>query len=262
VADLKSGKVVHSIKGLEEPQGIRFITGSNAIFVANGVDGVCKVFNADSYRQIAAVELDGDADNVRYDASAKKIYVGYGSGGIATIDAATFRKLADIKLEGHPESFQLGDRRIFVNVPDARLLEVVDPGKNSIEARWKIEAAASNYPMALDTANHRLFVGCRQPAKLLVIDTETGKITATLDTDSDTDDIFYDRAAGRIYMSCGGGYVDVFRQMDPDRYKSVFRAETRSGARTSLFVPQLNQFIVAAPARSGNEAELMIFDGK
>jgi hypothetical protein len=83
-----------------------------------------------------------------------------------------------------------------------------------------------------------------------------------LDTDGDTDDIFYDTVTRQIYMSCGDGYVDVFRQSDPDKYEIVSKIETRSGARTSFFVPELNQLIVAAPARSGTEAQLMFYEKK
>ncbi len=262
VVDVMNRKVIHTIKGLSEPQGIRFIPECNAIFVANGVNGSCDVFNADSYEQITTVKLDGDADNVRYDSATKKIYVGYGNGGIAIIDAITFKKLAEIKLSGHPESFQLENKNVFVNVPDAHLLEIIDLEKNSIKAAWKIEQASSNFPMALDATNHRLFIGCRHPAKLIIINTETGKTIASLDTDGDADDIFYDDKAGQIYMSCGSGFVDVFKQIESDHYESELKIETCSGARTSLFVPELDQLIVAAPARSGHMAQLLIYQVK
>ena len=260
VVDVKNAKVVHTIKDLNEPQGIRYIPESNVIFIANGDNGACDVFNADSYQKITSVKLESDADNVRYDSVAKRIYVGYGSGSIAIIDATTYKQLADIKLPGHPESFQFNNKRIFVNVPDAHLIEIIDLEKMSIESRWKIEEATSNYPMALDANNHRIFIGCRQPAKLLVIDTGSGKTIASLDTDSDTDDIFYDSSSKLIYMSCGSGNIDIVKQIDPDKYKVVSKIETRDGARTSLFVPELHQLFVAAPSRYGKEAQLMIYE--
>jgi YVTN family beta-propeller protein len=262
VVDVKNKNVIHTIKGLGEPQGIRFIPESNAIIVANGDNGACDVFNADTYQRINSIKLEGDADNVRYDSVAKKIYVGYGSGGIAIIDATSFKQLADVKLSGHPESFQLDNSKIFVNVPDAHLITVIDLEKNSIKTKWKIEEATANFPMALDATNHRLFIGCRHPAKLLVLDSETGKIIVTLDTDSDTDDIFYDNVSKLIYMSCGSGNIDVFKQGDPDKYTVMSKVETSAGARTSLFVPELNQLFVAAPARSGKEAQIMIYEIK
>ena len=264
VVDLKSKKVIHTIKGLHEPQGIKFIPENNVVFVANGENGECDVFNADSYQLITSVKTSGDADNVRYDAIARKIYVGYGDGGMAIIDSKTYHQLADIKLPGHPESFQLGpdSKSVFVNVPDSKILVTIDLDKKEISDKWKIETALANFPMALDSKNHRLFIGCRKPAKLLVINSENGKTITQIDIDYDTDDVFYDSSSGLIYISCGGGYIDVLKQTDPDKYETMSRIETSSGARTSLYIPELNQLIVAAPARSGNEAHLLIYEKK
>jgi YVTN family beta-propeller protein len=265
VVDLKIKKVIHTIKGLHEPQGIKYLTEGNIVFVANGAIGECDIYNADTYQLITSIKMPGgDADNVRYDITTGKIFVGYGDGGIAVIDAKTFKLLADIKLPGHPESFQLSadSKIIFVNVPDAQMLATIDLDKNLITNKWKIEVAKANFPMALDEINHRLFIGCRNPAKLLIINSETGNIIAQIDIDSDTDDVFYDNPSKQIYVSCGGGYVDVIKQNGPDKYEVTSRIESRSGARTSLFVPELNQLLVAAPARSGSEAQLMIYEKK
>jgi hypothetical protein len=233
--------------------------------VANGGDGECYIYNADTYQLIKSIKMPGaDADNVRYDVTSGKILVGYGDGGIAVIDSKTFKQLADVKLPGHPESFQLSadSKKIFVNVPDAQMLATIDLEKMTVIDQWKIEIAEANFPMALDATNHRLFVGCRNPAKLLVISSESGNIITQIDIDSDTDDVFYDNPSKQIYVSCGGGYIDVIKQSGPDKYEVTSRIESRSGARTSLFVPELNQILVAAPARSGSEAQLMIYEKK
>ncbi len=161
VVDLRNHKVIHSIKGLAEPQGIQYIPGSDVIFVANGGNGACNVFNAGSYEQTGSVKLAGDADNVRYDASAERIYTGYGSGGIAVIDAVSFRLLQEVKLPGHPESFQAdyASGILYLNIPGERLVAVINLGSGAVEKEWKLEEAGSNFPMALDTASHRLFIG-------------------------------------------------------------------------------------------------------
>ena len=262
VVDLISKKVIHTIKNLHEPQGIKYIPENNVIFVANGENGECDVFNTVSYQLITSIKMEGDADNVRYDPSSGRIFVGYGDGAIAIIDAKTYKLLSEIKLPGHPESFQLDSdaKRIFVNVPDALMIATLDIEKKSTTDKWKMEYATANFPMALDSKNHRLFIGCRNPAKLLVINSETGKMVTQTDISSDTDDIFYDASSRQIYISCGGGYIDVVSQIDKDNYKTISRVESRSGARTSLFVPELNQLIVAAPARAGNDAQLMIYE--
>ena len=188
-------------------------------------------------------------------------YMGYGSGGIAIIDGKTFKLLGDVKLPGHPESFQLDEvsKKLYVNIPGVRIVTAIDLNSNLTEANWKIKEAASNFPMALDTAGRRLFIGCRNPAKLLVVNTGTGRTVTSLDIDSDADDIFYEAGSRRIYVSCGGGYVDVFMQIGRDSYDILPKVQTQAGARTSLFVPELNSLFVAAPAHMGNEARILVY---
>ena len=261
VVDLKNKKVIHSIKNLHEPQGVAFITENNSLVVANGDNGECDIFNATDFQKTNSIQLGDDADNVRYDATDKKIYVGYGNGSIAIIDATTFKLINEIKFSGHPESFQINkqEKKMYVNVPDEKQIDVIDLSQNKIIAQWKNTTANANFPMALDEANHRLFIGCRHPSKLKVLDTETGRTISTLDIDGDTDDVFYNASAKEIYVSCGSGYVDVFSQVDANHYASNGKMKTNSGARTSLFIPQLHQLIVAAPARMGSNAQLMIY---
>jgi DNA-binding beta-propeller fold protein YncE len=200
VVDLKNKKVIHSIKELHKPQGVAFIPESNCIFVANGDNGQCDIFNADSFQKINSIKLSGDADNVRYDAEEKKIYVGYGEGGIAVIDAATFKLITQIKFPGHPESFQIDKaaKKMYVNVPDEKHIVIIDLKINSVIGNWKITDASANFPMALDETNHRLFIGCRHSPKLLIINTQTGKVISSFEIDSDTDDIFYDATKKEI----------------------------------------------------------------
>jgi YVTN family beta-propeller protein len=261
VVDLKNKKVIHSIKKLHEPQGVAFIPENNSLVVANGDNGECDVFNASNFQKTNSIQLGDDADNIRYDATDKKVYVGYSRGGIAIIDATTFKLINEIKLSGHPESFQMNkqEKKMYVNVPDEKQIDVIDLLQNKIIAQWKNTTANANFPMALDEANHRLFIGCRYPSKLLVLDSETGKTILSLNIDGDTDDVFYNASAKEVYVSCGSGYVDLFNQVDSDHYRSNGKIKTYSGARTSLFIPPLHQLIVAAPARMGSNAQLMIY---
>ena len=264
VVDLNNKKVIHSIKELHEPQGIVFIPQSNSIFVANGENGECDVFNAETFQKTNSISLGDDADNVRYDSLDKKIYVGYGSGGIAIIDAHNFNILSQIKLTGHPESFQIDktQKKMFVNVPGEKQIEVIDLVKDAVIAQWKLTEARANFPMALDEKDNRLFVGCRHPSKLLVMDMQTGKTISSLDIDSDVDDIFYNSISKEIYLSCGGGYVDVFKQDDANHYSAIGKTETLSGARTSLFTPGLNELLVASPSSISRSAQLLIYEIK
>jgi YVTN family beta-propeller protein len=263
VIDLESGKVIKSIAGPQEPQGICVAGASSNFAVASGQDGKCRLFDK-SMTVIATADNMDDADNARYDASANRIYIGYGRGALAVLDADKLTKLADIPLAGHPESFQLehAGNRIFVNVPSAGHIAVVDRDQKKVIATWPMKDAKWNFPMALDEADHRLFVGCRKPAKLLVLDTETGKTVAALDCVGDTDDVFYDAAAKRIYVSGGAGAITVIEQSDPDHYRESASLATASGARTSLFVPDRAALYLAVPHRGSQLAEIRVYTTK
>jgi YVTN family beta-propeller protein len=264
VIDLKNQKVIGSIKQVSKPQGVAFIAETNSFVVANGNTGLVDMYDAEDFQKTKSVQLSGDADNVRYNPVTNKIYVGYGHGGIAVIDATTFKLITEIKLAGHPESFQLDKsaKKIYVNVPDAKQIEVIDVEKNSVVDRWAITEARANYPMSLDETNHRLFVGCRNEPKLLIIDTQTGKTISSLSIDGDIDDIFYNAKRKEIYLSCGSGYIDVVKQVDANTYESVSKIATGKGARTSLFISDLNKFIVASPSSLGTKATLLIYSLK
>ncbi len=264
VLDLREGKRLTSITGLREPQGVFHVAGANKLFVANGDDGTCRIFDGRSYKLLATVDFSSDADNVRYNAGQNQIYVGYGDGALGMIDATTGQKLGDIPLRGHPESFQLekSGPRIFVNVPNANhTIAVVDRIKRAVIATWSAGAEA-NFPMALDEAHHRLLVVTRRPARLVVLDTESGKAVASEPAVGDADDLFYDAAHKRAYISGGEGFIDIFDQVGPDRYRRAVRVPTAGGARTSFFVPELNRLYLAVPHRGNQKAEIRIYEAQ
>lgn len=262
IVDPGANKVIHSLSGLSEPQGIVFVPEFRKIFVANGGDGVCAIFDSDTFQLLDRVELSNDADNIRYDGASKILYVGYGDGGLSLIDPSTDKLMGNIQLDGHPESFQLESSGpgIFVNIPSANQIAVVDHLQKKVVAIWTVSGASANYPMALDDNEHRLFVGLRSPAKLNIYDTETGKLVAALDTVADVDDIFYDDVQKIIFVIGGAGYIDIFSQQDADHYRLMSRIPTASGARTGLWVPELNRLYVAIPQRGTQPAEIRVYE--
>ena len=266
VLDLKAGKTIQSFPGFAEPQGIAYVPELDRVFVANGQDGTCRILDGHSFKTITSVQCGEDADNVRYDETAKRVYVGYGDGALATLDPKTGAKLADIRLAGHPESFRLetGGPRIFVNVPKAGHIAVIDREKGTVTETWPLKAAAANFPLILDEANHRLFAGCRKPPKLLIFDTSApgGRLVTTAAISSDTDDLFFDVRNKLIYVSCGQGVIDIIKQTSADAYEKLEAIPTPAGARTSLFVPELKMFCLAVPHRAVQSAEIRIFKTK
>jgi len=261
VIDLRSSQRIHSITGLGSPQGIAYIPESNRLFVANDKGGVCNIYDGKSFQAVGELNLEDDADNVRYDEAKKKIYIGFGSGGIAVVNAPDVKQVGSIKLNAHPEAFQLEKtgNRIFANVPNSRHVAAIDRDKGEVVARWKTDLAFGNFPMALDEANHRLFVGCRLPSKLVVLDTDSGDVVTKIDISGDPDDVFYDAKRHRIYAICGAGKIDVVEQIDPKTYKTLTKVDTAEGARTGLFVPERDTLFVAVPHRGSQRAEIRCY---
>jgi hypothetical protein len=264
VLDLRASKRTQSISGFHEPQGIGFVPEFNKIFIANGKSGACDVLDGSSFKRIRSVKFPDDADNVRYDATVRRVFVGYGSGGIGIIEPANGNQIGDIKLDGHPESFQLekSGPRIFVNIPTYQKIVVVDREKGAVATAWPNAGTAGNFPMALDETHHRLFVGVRKPAKLTVFDTESGKVMTSLNSPGDADDIFYDRTIQRIYISGGDGFISIVQQQDADHYKTLTKIPTASGARTSFFVPELSRLYLAVPRRGSQRAEVRVYEAQ
>jgi DNA-binding beta-propeller fold protein YncE len=261
VLDLRKSERVHSITGLGTPQGVAYLPELDRIFVANDKGGICKIYDGKSFQPVGELDFKDDADNVRYDDVTKKIYVGFGSGGIGIVDAANGKQVGSIKLSAHPEAFELEKqaKRIFVNVPTARQIAVVDRDKGEVVARWKTDLAFGNFPIALDETNHRLFVGCRLPSKIVVLDTESGKVIAKIDISGDSDDLFYDSKRHRIYAICGAGKIDIIEQADANTYKAFAKVDTADGARTGLFVPERDSLFVAVPHRGSQKAEIRAY---
>ena len=261
VIDLRIGKRIRSITGLNEPQGVIYLAEFQRLFVTNGGDGSCKVFDGNSLGLLDTVKFSGDADNIRYESPTKQVYVGYGAGALGAFDAKTMKHLWNVGLAGHPESFQLEatGSRIFVNVRPANQVVVIDRNKRKVADIWPLKDAKDNFPMALDESGHRLFIGCRTPAKIIIYDTESGRIVGSLDVAGDIDDVFYDLKAKRLYASCGEGFIDVFQQTDPNHYAVMAKIATARGARTSLFVPEQGRLYLAVPHRGEQEAEVRVY---
>jgi YVTN family beta-propeller protein len=259
VVDLAAGKVLRTVAGLSEPQGVAYVPFADSVFVANAGDGSVHVLRGDDLAPIGRIELGEDADNVRVDTQRNRVLVGYGNGALAVIDPATRTKAADIRLKGHPESFQIDETgtKVFVNVPDARDIEVADLASDTNRS-LPMHSTGSNFPMAIDGEAHRVLVVFRSPPTLMALSSQDGRIVAKIETCGDADDVFVDPKRHRVYVSCGEGVVDVLEQREAE-YRRLTRVPTVSGARTSLFVPELDRLFVAVRARSGEPAAIWVF---
>ena len=264
VLDLKSNSHIKSVPGFREPQGIAVLPDPKLVAVANGQGEGMQFIDAGDYHPARLVRLGEDSDNVRYDPATGRLFVGFGAGALASISPADGKVLGEAKLSGHPESFQLerSGPRVFVNVPTADQIAVVDRAVMKVIATWPVVGAKSNFPMALDEANHRLFVGCRRPARVLMYDATAGKESGSFEIVGDTDDLFYDAARKRLYVSGGEGYLDVFQEEDAYRFARIAHIATAAGARTSLWVPEQARLYLAVPHRGSQKAEIRIYEAR
>jgi len=258
VVDLQHNVHVRSLRGFREPQGIAVARSTHVVAVANGRGEGLQLVTPDG-RLGSTIRLGDDADNVRYDSKADRLYVGYGDGALAAVDPVSSRVLGNVELPNHPESFQLepSGARIYVNVPSAQQLVVVDRSTMKVTSTWPVKTARANYPLALDEEGRRLFIGCRQPAKVLVYETTSGKELASFAIVGDTDDLFFDASRHQLYVVGGEGFIDVFDASEP--YTRLQRIATAPGARTALFVPELGQLVVAVPHRGAQMAEVRVY---
>ncbi len=233
-------KVVQSIKGLNEPQGVLYVPEFDKLFVANAGNGTVNVYDGKTWALRKSISLgeESDTDNLRYDEATKRVLVGI-VGGIAMIDAATETHVGkDLKGSGaHSESFQLEKKgsRVFVNVPDDDSIVNVIDRKTGELTKWGLNGIKANYPMALDEDDHRLFVVTRRPPLVVVLDTDTGKQLATVPIGGSADDVYFDAERKRIYALGGEGYITAVQQNDPDHYKLISNIPTAVGVRTGIF---------------------------
>lgn len=264
VVDTFAGRAIQSIKGAAEPQGVVYVADLDRLFVANGEDGKLRIYDGDSFKLLNTVDIGEDADNARYDSVAKQVYVAYGGdegGGIAVVDANTGKRLEDVaKLDAHPESFQISRSKplIYANIATKAKVAVIDRTTHKV-TDWPLKTGKANYPMALDEADHRLFVVTRKPAQLVVLDVESGSPIANVPCVNDADDLYYDSGRKNIYIPGGEGFISVIRQTDPDHYESLAKIPTTIGARTGLWYEKRDRFYLAVPANSKQGAALWIY---
>jgi DNA-binding beta-propeller fold protein YncE len=258
IVDLKEQKVLHRIAGLNEPQGVAYVSGVDSIFVSNGGDGSVRIFSGDDFSPLGRVDLKADADNLRVDLGNNLVFVGFGLGGLAIIDARARAKLGEIGLKGHPEGFELEPtgKRIFVNIPDNREIAVIDRSSNTQVASWKTSEATANFPIAVRQKSPELLTVFRKPPRLAAVDTRSGNVTTTVSTCGDADDVFVDDKRDRAYVSCGEGFIDVFQL---GRLSRTNHIPTAVGARTALYDPDMDRFFLAVKANHGIAAAIWTY---
>jgi DNA-binding beta-propeller fold protein YncE len=256
--DLNSGRAAGRVGGLPEPQGVGVIPALDEVIVACGGDGSVRFFREDDLAPLGVISLGSDADDVRVDRQAQRVFVGFGNGGLAVIDARSRSAVGRIALPAHPEGFALDGGRAYVNLPDAGEIGVADLALGRLIATWPNHGRRSNFPLNVDPKGGEVAAVYRLPARLLLLDARTGGERAALPACGDADDVYFDGRRARWYVICGDGHVDVFSRTEATltRLASI---DTLPGSRTGLFDPASDRLYVASRAGSGRPAAIRIY---
>lgn len=272
VVDLQAGKWLKSIPGFKKTQGIAYVGSLNKVFVASGDDGMLRVFRGDTLGLLDEIKLELGPNRVAYDPNSNLLYVGYGGkdagkdyGEVGIIDAKTDKRVGDIKVEAHPAELLLdrSGKTLFVFVSAVSKVQVVDTNKREVVSTWPV-SSERNGDGAFDEKTHRLFIGTRTPPQMIAMDSQTGKEVATLPTVEGMDGVYFDARHKRVYVSGGRdqdvGYIFAYERKDADHYETIGKIQTKSGAGTSFWSPELNRYYVAAPAHDNKDAAILVFE--
>ena len=283
VFNLRTGEHLRSIKGFEEPHGICVVPDSNKLIVTDedrkaGI-GWIKLVNTDTYQITDTINLPGGADVLLFDPTSKLLYVRARSPATAKsilmtiVDTGTFKRIGDITLPGYrSEGMAIergGKRRLFVTLTGTREVGVVDSHTREVIARWPLPDVTPQtivQALALDEANHRVFITTRKPAKFFALNTESGEVVANMPSVDRMDDMSFDASHKRVYVT-GAPSTSVFQERDPDHYERI--ADIPTGpegqeGKTSCFVPELNRLYIMQSGEAKPEAKvgLMIFQAE
>ena len=270
ILDTKTNQRLHTMQEIKAPHAILFRKDLKKLFVVEGDASAVKIYDSESYKPLGEVKVSIDADSIAYDTATSYLYVV--SGGreahtpyslISVIDTNNGKKLRDIKIpSNHVEAITLekSGPRMFINITGQNAVGVMDRNKSELSAKWPLPAGDKlNVAMAFDEANHRLFVVTRNPGKLIVLNSDDGKVIADLPAVGLVDDAVYDAQHKRIYLA-GDQFLDVFEQKDPDHYALLARIPGAFRAKTGILVPELNRYYLAVPHHAGKEAEVRVYD--
>ena len=272
ILDLSTGKVLHTITGFGNPHAILFREDKNRLFITDGGTGALRIFDATTYKEVKSIKLELDADGMVYDEETGYVYVSNGGDAagkeyslISIIDTASEEKIGDIRVEApglEAMAIDHAKNRLFVNLPESSSIGVIDLGKRSVIATWPLSKGKMNMAFALNAADHRLYVGCRDTdvrGSIVIVDEDNGKELDKLPIGGWVDSMFYDAKRGRIYASSGVGEVYTYQRDAGGNFQALDLTDTAVMAKTSLYSPELQQLFVAVPHLGETSAKVLVF---
>jgi DNA-binding beta-propeller fold protein YncE len=267
VYDIRTGKFIHSIKGIGVGHSVVYRADIDKIFVTDGTDGDLKIFNGTSYELLKSVKLLADSDATGYDPVTHYLYIA--DGGLDAklnytfleiVNTDTAEKVGQIKIDSNrleAMAVEKSGSRLFLNMTEKNSIGVIDRKKQAVAAVWPLTCKI-NASVAIDEKNHRLFAACRD-GNLNVLDSDTGKVLQNLPIGTGVDDLTFDPASQRVYVAAGDGFVNIYKEIDAEHYKEIGKVPTGPLGKTGLLVPSLNEYFVAVPPHGSTCAEVLVF---
>jgi DNA-binding beta-propeller fold protein YncE len=270
IFDLKTGNHLKTISGFGAPHSILIRPSSKNILVTDSGKEMTAVLDAETYAKKGSVTLIPGADSAGYDAAANIWYIVTGgkdvdmkTAEIEAINPDTGKKLGQVTFnDNHVEAMALeknGDR-LFINLAQTNKLAVVNRKTMKEIAEWPVPPAKANAMIAFDEAAKRLYVVCRDPGMVVVMDSNTGAVISTAPAPLRADEVMMDIAAHRLYVPGGEGYIGIYDTSNPDRVKQIAKVPSAPGAKTGLLLPDLKKMLLAAsPGDTKNIAKIMTY---
>ena len=271
VLDLQKGQHLHSITGFGVPHSILYLPDKDELYVTDGGDGSVRILRGSDYQTIGRIPLAAGADSIGYDANSHTLFVVTGGKDVpldysflTAVDLQVKKSVGEIRFENnHVEAMALekAGPRLFLNITDKNQVAVIDRKAMKVTGRWTVGVAQENSPIAFDESGHRLFLVCRKPGTLVIMNADTGAIVTSLPAAGRADDVVYDQQNHRIYVPGGEGYISVFNQNDADHYQLIAKVPTAPGAKTAILVPELHRlFVAVSPGETKAEARVLTFE--
>jgi DNA-binding beta-propeller fold protein YncE len=270
VFDLKTNKLIHTIDDVKAPHSMLYRDDLKKLFVVDSDLGEVRIYDGQSYKSVGGIKVHGGADSSQYDPSTRTLYVtNVGKDAkmpnsyISIIDTDAGKVVEEIKVTSDDVeaiAIEKSGPRLFLNVRGTNSIEVYDRNKHSLIATWSIaEGAKKPTPLAFDESGHRLLVGTRDPGKLLIVDSDSGKVVTSLPAAAMPDDLAFDPDRKRAYYA-GSMFLDVFQQKDPDHYEQIGHIPTSFRAKTGILVPELNRYYLNVPKHGQQNAEVRVYE--
>ena len=270
VLDTSTNQLIHTIEDVKAPHAILFRKDLKKLFIVAGDASAVQAYDSDSYKLVGEIKVSVDADSIAYDPATHYLYVVNGGREahtpfslISVIDTDNSKKLRDIKIDtNHVEAIVLekSGPRMFINLTGKSAVGILDRNKSALLATWPLPVGDKlNVAMAFDEPDHRLFAITRNPGKLIVLNSDSGKVIANLPAVGMVDDMSYDAQHKRLYLA-GDGAVDVFEQKDSDHYALLAKVPGAFRAKTGILVPELNRYYLAVPHHENKDAEVRVYE--